>query len=98
MREEPGTFPEYRSVNTQMLGLIIQKVTGQKVADAFSERIFKDEKLLSSIVLHPKLKGDFLQLNHAIVLNTSELFPFCDLVESDFSLDDFVFDGGQHSS
>lgn len=61
--------------------------------DAFSERIFKDEKLLSSIVLHPKLKRDFLQQNHAIVLNTSELFPFCDLVESDFSLDDFVFDG-----
>ena len=31
MSEEPGTFPEYRSVNTQMLGLIIQKVTGQKL-------------------------------------------------------------------
>ena len=61
--------------------------------DAFSERIFKDEKLLSSIVLHPKLKRDFLQQNHAIVLNTSELFPFCDLVESDFPFDDFVFDG-----
>jgi 16S rRNA (cytosine967-C5)-methyltransferase len=61
--------------------------------DAFSERIFKDEKLLSSIVLHPKLKRDFLQQYHAIILNTSELFPFCDLVESDFSLDDFVFDG-----
>ena len=61
--------------------------------DAFSERIFKDEKLLSSIVLHPKLKRDFLLQNHAIVLNTSELFPFGDLVESDFSLDDFVYDG-----
>jgi CubicO group peptidase (beta-lactamase class C family) len=41
MREEPGTFPEYRSVNTQMLGLIVQKITGQKLADAFSERIWK---------------------------------------------------------
>lgn len=61
--------------------------------DAFSERIFKDEKLLSSIVLHPKLKRDFLLQNHAIVLNTSELFPLGDLVESDFSLDDFVYDG-----
>jgi 16S rRNA (cytosine967-C5)-methyltransferase len=61
--------------------------------DAFSERIFKDEKLLNSIVLHPKLKRDFLQQYHAIILNTSEIFPFCDLVESDFSLDDFVFDG-----
>lgn len=41
MREEPGTFPEYRSVNTQMLGLIIQKITGQKLSDAFSERIWQ---------------------------------------------------------
>ena len=41
MREEPGTFPEYRSVNTQMLGLIIQEVTGHKLADEFSDRIWK---------------------------------------------------------
>jgi CubicO group peptidase (beta-lactamase class C family) len=41
MSEEPGTFPEYRSVNTQMLGLIVQKITGQKLADAFSERIWQ---------------------------------------------------------
>jgi CubicO group peptidase (beta-lactamase class C family) len=41
MREEPGTFAEYRSVNTQMLGLIIQEVTGNKLADEFSDRIWK---------------------------------------------------------
>jgi len=41
MREEPGTFPEYRSVNTQMLGLIIQEVTGNTLADEFSNRIWK---------------------------------------------------------
>ncbi len=41
MTEEPGTYPEYRSVNTQMLGLIVQKLTGQKLADAFSERIWQ---------------------------------------------------------
>jgi len=41
MTEEPGTYPEYRSVNTQMLGLIVQKVTGQKLADAFSERVWQ---------------------------------------------------------
>ena len=41
MREEPGTYPEYRSVNTELLGLIIQKVTGNKLADEFSERIWK---------------------------------------------------------
>ncbi|CAB4778691.1 unannotated protein [freshwater metagenome] len=41
MTEEPGTFPEYRSVNTQMLGLIVQKITGQGLADAFSKRIWQ---------------------------------------------------------
>jgi len=41
MREEPGTFAEYRSVNTQMLGLVIQEVTGKFLADEFSERIWK---------------------------------------------------------
>jgi CubicO group peptidase (beta-lactamase class C family) len=41
MREEPGTFAEYRSVNTQMLGLIIQEVTGNTLADEFSNRIWK---------------------------------------------------------
>ena len=41
MREEPGTFPEYRSVNTQLLGLIVQEVTGNKLADEFSDRVWK---------------------------------------------------------
>ncbi len=41
MREEPGTFAEYRSVNTQMLGLIIQEITGNTLADEFSNRIWK---------------------------------------------------------
>jgi len=41
MREEPGTFPEYRSVNTQMLGLIIQKITGRNLSDEFTERIWQ---------------------------------------------------------
>jgi len=41
MKEEPGTFPEYRSVNTQLLGLIIQKTTGEKLADVFSKRIWQ---------------------------------------------------------
>lgn len=41
MSEKPGTYPEYRSVNTQMLGLIIQKVTGNRLADEFSDRIWK---------------------------------------------------------
>ena len=39
MKEEPGTFPEYRSVNTQMLGMIIQKVTGRSLAEEFTDRV-----------------------------------------------------------
>lgn len=41
MREEPGTFPEYRSVNTQMLGLIIQKVTGRTLSEEFTDRVWQ---------------------------------------------------------
>lgn len=41
MREEPGTFPEYRSVNTQMLGLIIQKETGRSLSEEFTDRIWQ---------------------------------------------------------
>ena len=41
MREVPGSYPEYRSVNTELLGLIIQKITGDKLADEFSDRVWK---------------------------------------------------------
>jgi CubicO group peptidase (beta-lactamase class C family) len=41
MREEPGTFAEYRSVNTQMLGLIIQKITGRSLSEEFTDRIWQ---------------------------------------------------------
>lgn len=41
MREEPGTFPEYRSVNTQMLGMIVQKVTGRSLAEEFTDRVWQ---------------------------------------------------------
>jgi len=41
MREEPGTFPEYRSVNTQLLGMIAQKVTGQSLTDYFTANIWQ---------------------------------------------------------
>ena len=41
MREEPGTFPEYRSVNTQLLGLIIQKVTGRSLSEEFTDRVWQ---------------------------------------------------------
>ena len=41
MREEPGTFAEYRSVNTQMLGLIIQNITGRSLSEEFTDRVWQ---------------------------------------------------------
>ena len=41
MREVPGTYPEYRSVNTELLGLIIQKVTGKTLSDEISARVWR---------------------------------------------------------
>ncbi|MDO8645359.1 MAG: serine hydrolase [Candidatus Planktophila sp.] len=41
MKEEPGTFAEYRSVDTMMLGMIIKKVTGRSLVDYFSENIWQ---------------------------------------------------------
>lgn len=42
MREVPGTHPEYRSVNTQLLGMIIKKVTGQSVSDYFQSHVWQE--------------------------------------------------------
>jgi CubicO group peptidase (beta-lactamase class C family) len=41
MAFSPGTDAEYRSVDTQMLGMIIKKVTNQRVADYFSENVWQ---------------------------------------------------------
>jgi CubicO group peptidase (beta-lactamase class C family) len=41
MAQTPGTFAEYRSVDTQLLGMIIQKVTGQLVADYFTSNVWQ---------------------------------------------------------
>lgn len=41
MAFEPGTDAEYRSVDTQMLGMIIKKVTGERVADYFSKNVWQ---------------------------------------------------------
>jgi len=38
---EPGTESLYRSVDTQMIGMIIQKVTNQSVSDYFTEKIWQ---------------------------------------------------------
>lgn len=41
MVDEPGARSEYRSVDTQMLGFIIQKVTGTRVSDYFSKNVWQ---------------------------------------------------------
>lgn len=41
MREAPGTFAEYRSVDTQMLGMIIKEITGKSLVDYFGETIWQ---------------------------------------------------------
>ena len=41
MREEPGTFPEYRSVNTELLGMIAQKVTRESLSNYFTSHIWQ---------------------------------------------------------
>ena len=41
MREVPGTFAEYRSVDTQMLGMVIKKITNKSLVDFFGENIWQ---------------------------------------------------------
>ena len=41
MAFEPGSDAEYRSVDTMLLGMIIKKVTGERVADYFAREIWQ---------------------------------------------------------
>ena len=41
MKFEPGSSAEYRSVDTQMLGMIIKKVTGERVSDYFARNVWQ---------------------------------------------------------
>ena len=41
MWEKPGTKPEYRSVNTQLLGMIIKKITGESVSQYFQKNVWQ---------------------------------------------------------
>ena len=41
MREEPGSKAEYRSVNTQLLGMVIAKITGEKVSTYFEKNVWQ---------------------------------------------------------
>ncbi|MGZ8544257.1 MAG: serine hydrolase domain-containing protein [Flavisolibacter sp.] len=40
IKEAPGNF-KYQSINTQLLGLIIEQATGQKLQDYFEEKLWK---------------------------------------------------------
>jgi len=41
MWEKPGTKPEYRSVNTQLLGMVIKKITGESVSSYFQKNVWQ---------------------------------------------------------
>lgn len=41
MSWDPGTQSEYRSIDTQMLGFIIKKVTGMRLANYFSQNVWQ---------------------------------------------------------
>ena len=41
MKFEPGSSAEYRSVDTQMLGMIIKKVTGERISDYFARNVWQ---------------------------------------------------------
>ena len=39
--EKPGTKPEYRSINTQLLGMVIAKLTGETVSEYFQKNVWQ---------------------------------------------------------
>lgn len=39
-KSEPGKLFEYSSMNTKILGLLVERVSGQRLADFFSERVW----------------------------------------------------------
>ena len=41
MWEKPGTKPEYRSVNTQLLGMVIKKLAGTTVSEYFQKNVWQ---------------------------------------------------------
>jgi CubicO group peptidase (beta-lactamase class C family) len=49
--KEPGKAFEYSSANTQMLGLLLEAVTGKKVAELVSERIWRHAGMTGDAIL-----------------------------------------------
>ncbi|MDO6620855.1 serine hydrolase [Shewanella sp. 6_MG-2023] len=58
-QQEPGKAFEYSSANTQMLGLLIEAVTGKKIADLVTERIWRHAGMTgdATLALSPQGNG-----------------------------------------
>ncbi|MFF3842703.1 serine hydrolase domain-containing protein [Streptomyces sp. NPDC001930] len=56
---EPGTSYQYSNANFVVVGMLIEKLTGRPVADAYERRIFKPLKLTKTSYVHPdtRIKG-----------------------------------------
>ncbi|MEV8585752.1 serine hydrolase domain-containing protein [Streptomyces sp. NPDC051180] len=56
---EPGVSYKYSNANFVVVGMIIEKITGRPVADAYKQRIFKPLKLRNTSYVHPdtRIKG-----------------------------------------
>ena len=50
---EPGVAYKYSNTNFAVVGMLIEKLTGQPVADAYERRIFKPLKLRGTSYVHP---------------------------------------------
>ncbi|MFJ5829305.1 serine hydrolase domain-containing protein [Streptomyces sp. NPDC093089] len=56
---EPGAAYRYSNANFVVVGMLIEKLTGQPVSDAYERRIFKPLKLRKTSYVHPdvRIKG-----------------------------------------
>ncbi|MGW1926248.1 serine hydrolase domain-containing protein, partial [Streptomyces massasporeus] len=56
---QPGVSYQYSNANFVVVGMLIEKLTGRPVADAYERRIFKPLKLTKTSYVHPdtRIKG-----------------------------------------
>lgn len=56
---EPGTAFEYSSANTQMLGLVIESITNQRLADVLTDRVWSKAGMVgdATLALSPQGNG-----------------------------------------
>ncbi|WP_051715919.1 serine hydrolase domain-containing protein [Streptomyces bikiniensis] len=53
---EPGVSYKYSNANFAVVGMLIEKLTGRPVADAYQRRIFKPLKLRDTSYVHPETR------------------------------------------